>query len=237
MKKLAHVFLALVFLLTSCFPVNAPGVTSEYTIRHVIDSSVAIEMVSPSTGEWRTIGSGTVVRRYNDLYMGREAKYAILTAEHVVDGMDVYQMRACSDVNRSKCVPLGDTYFGGGTTPGTFDGDWAWVPVYSLPDPMSPIRIRGDGAHLGEKLYFIGHPWGDFFLSNGMASGYRTEGDTRIDKMYGYVAPGSSGGAILDGRGRLVGIIVGVPIRPDPMDFPQYQHDIVLGVSIESVVW
>jgi len=171
------------------------------------------------------------------LYMGGRPKYAVLTAEHVMNAIGSRPARACSDIAIQSCMPFYSGYRGGGTSDRTFDGDWAIVPVYSLPKGVRPIRIRNEPTRVGEPVYFVGYPWGDFLISNGIASGYRMEDDTRIDKAYGFVAPGNSGGAVLDSRGRLVGIVVGIPIKRGPGNFPTYQHDIVLSVSVSSVVW
>jgi S1-C subfamily serine protease len=237
MKKLARLFCVLIVILTACLPANAPGTTSGYTIQHALHSTVSIQQFDAYQLTWRTIGSGTVVRRHSSLYQGSESKYVVLTAEHVVAGESTDIYRACSDLDEDACMPFLSGYTGGGTHSGTLGGDWAVVPVYSLPKGVRPIRVRTTPLVTGEDLFFIGHPWGDFLVAEGLASGHRIEGTTRIEKASGFVAPGSSGGAMLDRRGRLVGIIVAMPIARGPRGYPQFQHDIVLAVSVRSVQW
>ena len=237
MKRVLKFLFLFVFIISACVPINAPGSNTEYTLGHALKSTVSVQLRNPGSTNWITVGSGTVVRQENALYFGSRPKYAVLTAEHVMNAIGSQSARACSDILVKACVPFLSGYRGGGTSASSFEGDWALVPFYSIPDGMQPIRVRKESIRVGEPLYFIGYPWGDFLISNGIGSGYRMDGITRIDKAYGYVAPGSSGGAVLDKRGRLVGIVVGIPIKRGPNNFPTYQHDIVLIVSVDSVVW
>ena len=237
MKQIVRFLFLFIFVISACVPGVAPSSNVEYTLRHALHSTVSIQLFNPETAEWRVVGAGTVVRQENAFYLGDRPKYAVLTAEHIMSTIGDREAKACSDIAVEACMPFLSGWRGGGTDPRTLDGDWAIVPIYSTPYGVRPIRVRKEPSRVGEPVYFVGYPWGNFLISNGISSGYKIKGDTRIDRSYGFIAPGNSGGAVLDEEGRLIGIVVGMPIERGPDSFPTYQHDIVLSVSVSSVIW
>lgn len=147
------------------------------------------------------------IEAYNDegLGIGSAAGFAyrkdgiIVTAAHVISGGKVF------------LVIMAD----GDMLPGVFvgkdnAGDVAVLRVYK---ELRPIRFaNSDKAYVGEALFAIGHPLG---LFNTVTSGIVCGKSRNIGREYGdyiqtdaKVNPGSSGGPLLNARGRLIGMVV-----------------------------
>ena len=72
--------------------------------------------------------------------------------------------------------------------------------------PVRGIR-RYNELLVGERVYSIGAPAGlENTLGEGLVSGLRQLEDTRLVQTSAPISPGSSGGALFDSRGTLVGI-------------------------------
>lgn len=81
--------------------------------------------------------------------------------------------------------------------------------VYKTEHPVTSIAEfrRYDTLKVGEKVYAIGSPEGlENTLSEGIISALRTEGNVRKIQITAPIAHGSSGGALFDAQGRLIGI-------------------------------
>lgn len=226
----------MLWLVAACVPTSSLAVNNQYTVRNSLDSSVAIQMKGDR--DWYTIGSGTVVRKNNRLYMGPEPKFAILTAQHVLEDDDpLAEYRACSDLDMSVCVGLGSYIHGDPKARGASGKDWALALVRELPEPMAPIRVRTEALELGEEIVTISHPWGDFLVAGGVCGSKIVRDGKPMYKLASYAAPGSSGGGVYDGRGRLRGIIVAIAVEEGYLDFPSWQHTIVFAVPVGNVAW
>lgn len=75
------------------------------------------------------------------------------------------------------------------------------VPVMSKP----PLSIRKDKAKVGEEVVVLGYGWGKMMVLTRHVAAY-VDGDIILD---GPMAPGMSGGPIVDMDGKLVGITQG----------------------------
>jgi Flp pilus assembly protein TadD len=71
-----------------------------------------------------------------------------------------------------------------------------------------PVRLRPSSTlAVGERVYAIGAPAGlELTLSEGLISGLREYGSSRLVQTSAAISPGSSGGGLFDEQGRLVGI-------------------------------
>ncbi len=81
--------------------------------------------------------------------------------------------------------------------------------VYKTEQPVTSVAEfrRYDTLKVGEKVYTIGSPEGlENTLSEGIISALRTEGRVRKIQITAPIAHGSSGGALFDAQGRLIGI-------------------------------
>lgn len=83
--------------------------------------------------------------------------------------------------------------------------DLALLSVGGVDHPVLPIAEAP--AQVGEQVYAIGSPLGlDHTLTEGVVSALRTVQGTEMLQTQATVAPGSSGGPLLDDRGRVVGV-------------------------------
>ncbi len=91
--------------------------------------------------------------------------------------------------------------------------DLALVALAPVNHPWMPMMLQ-DAAKpkVGSDVYIIGHPVGlGWSVSRGIISGYREAGEIAAIPMIqtdAAISPGNSGGPIVDGDGRIVGIVV-----------------------------
>lgn len=75
---------------------------------------------------------------------------------------------------------------------------------------VNPLRLAdSDKVKQGDKVYAVGYPLG---LANTMSDGiisskYSNEGDADVLQITAAISPGSSGGALLNTKGEVVGVI------------------------------
>lgn len=84
------------------------------------------------------------------------------------------------------------------------------LAVLRMDKHRAPIPVRRDGEPLvrGQKVVAIGSPLGLFnTVSDGIISGFRTVGERPMIQFTAPTSHGSSGGALLDLYGNLIGII------------------------------
>ncbi len=82
-------------------------------------------------------------------------------------------------------------------------------PVRGTSFPVMALD-EADGLTLGQTLIGLGYPalgGKTLTLTKGTMAGFEMEGEIRLGKTDSELLPGSSGGAVLDENGRLVGII------------------------------
>ena len=89
------------------------------------------------------------------------------------------------------------------------DYDLAVLQMEKRKRPI-PISQNAGGLVRGQKVVAIGSPLGLFnTVSDGIISGFRTVGMVSMVQFTAPVSPGSSGGAVLDLYGDLIGLITG----------------------------
>jgi hypothetical protein len=74
----------------------------------------------------------------------------------------------------------------------------------------SPLSLGdSDAASVGDDVFVVGNPRGlEGTLSTGVISGIRSVGEDKLLQISAPISPGSSGGPVLDGKGRVIGIAV-----------------------------
>jgi S1-C subfamily serine protease len=85
-------------------------------------------------------------------------------------------------------------------------GDRCFLKVEGKISPISAVR-RFQDLSVGERVYTIGNPSGlSNTLGEGLISGLRQRGGIRYVQTTAQISRGSSGGALVDSKGSLVGI-------------------------------
>ena len=84
--------------------------------------------------------------------------------------------------------------------------DRCFLKVEGRLNPISAVR-RVQDLSVGERVYTIGNPSGlTKTLGEGLVSGLRQRGSIRYVQTSAQISQGSSGGALVDSRGALIGI-------------------------------
>jgi S1-C subfamily serine protease len=178
----------------------SPGATPRPSATATASPSVSAiyQRVRPSVVVIRTnddLGSGVIVADDG----------TIVTANHVIAG----------------ATRITVTYFDGATTSAAVVAadpklDVAVLRPASLPEVVVPAALGG-GADVGAPVVAVGNPLGlADSVSAGVVSGLNRTAQT-VDGTYSgliqfdaSVNPGSSGGALLDARGLVIGIVVSI---------------------------
>lgn len=131
--------------------------------------------------------TGTLVQRAGQTW--------ILTAEHVGSRLNVYDR---------------DTGLSLGRTSGRLvSGDVALIPWDRDPGELRPVALRwGRPPDIGDRVYWTAHPMG---MERTVTYGYVADDDWkgRI-VVHGLALPGSSGAAVFDRSGAVVGVVSSV---------------------------
>jgi len=176
----------------------SPAATPRPTVTASPSVSAIYQRVRPSVVVIRTnhdLGSGVIVADDG----------TIVTANHVIAG----------------ATRITVTYFDGATTSAAVVAadpklDVAVLRPASLPEVVVPAALGG-GADVGAPVVAVGNPLGlADSVSAGVVSGLNRTAQT-VDGTYSgliqfdaSVNPGSSGGALLDARGLVIGIVVSI---------------------------
>lgn len=118
------------------------------------------------------------------------------------------------------------------------------LAVVRIAEKDLPVLTIGDSTAVraGDPIVAIGHPLGfDHTISNGLVSAIRSSGSASVFQISAPIAPGSSGGPLLDDRGEVIGVTMstvkggqnlnfGVPIsylkeallHPEPVSFEAF---------------
>jgi S1-C subfamily serine protease len=176
----------------------SPAATPKPTATASPSVSAIYQRVRPSVVVIRTnddLGSGVIVADDG----------TIVTANHVIAG----------------ATRITVTYFDGATTSAAVAAanpklDVAVLRPASLPEVVVPAALGG-GADVGAPVVAVGNPLGlADSVSAGVVSGLNRTART-VDGTYSgliqfdaSVNPGSSGGALLDARGLVIGIVVSI---------------------------
>lgn len=124
----------------------------------------------------------------------------------------------------------------------SWDADWGYVDptndlaVVMVEDlPLPPLEIAEELPEIGEPVYALGAPYGlDLTLSDGIVSGVRETDMGTLIQMSAAISQGSSGGALLDSRARLVGVPTMRAVHGSAINFalPATRiHDALAGVA------
>lgn len=150
-------------------------------------ASVVMIKVCDEKGKYFKSGSGVVINR----------RGYILTNFHVVCGGEGYAVQFENEAREYKTQSLVKYHT---------DYDLAVIKVEKCSDPI--VLYGGDALVRGRKVVAIGSPLGLFnTVSDGIISGFRNVEKKSMIQFTAPISNGSSGGALLDMRGSLVGLI------------------------------
>lgn len=169
-------------------PADRAGQPLDYVELAKLASSVVMLQVFDDKGQCFKTGSGVMIQ---------ESGY-ILTNFHVVAGGSYYGVLLEEDPEVCYTNELIK-----------YNQDFD-LAILRIQKHRTPIRVRQGGEKLvrGQKVVAIGSPLGLFnTVSDGIISGFRTVGERSMIQFTAPTSHGSSGGALLDLYGNLIGII------------------------------
>lgn len=160
---------------------NLLNYMEENNIENTINKNVIVQSLD-------SVASGVVIQMNDDKY--------ILTAKHVVDNENTLFITFYD-----KSFEIGKIY------KVDANSDLALIRC-NIPEGISPINLASD-YKLGQTIYAIGNPDNYIFsLSKGIISYVNREYENNLYIQFdALVNNGSSGGALIDIKGNLVGII------------------------------
>ena len=221
MGGLKRLFLVLLLSL-GCSPDNGEYLktkteeTFEYVSRatsRVVDLSreASVKVAVHSLNGDKTEGSGA--------YLKYKGHHLVLTAAHVVEGNHTALIIAGKERVIADVVYY-DEY-----------NDIAILRLEGL-FTRKPLTWRLSDVTIGEKVVYTGFPNGYDALSiQGVTSGF--SGSKIV--LHSYAWYGSSGSAVLDEKGRIVGGVSAIDIGYAFFELPQIVEDIVIVAPIRSV--
>jgi hypothetical protein len=194
-KMLAAAAFSTITLSTAIAQTTSPALSGDQVVERVSPSAVSI-LVGKGDGQVAGVASGVIIR----------SDGVILTANHVVRGMREVQVR----------VKSGETYDQVELIASDERRDVAALRIAATGLPVLPIGNSGNAAS-GATVFVVsnavGLPW---TASSGILSATRMADDVpgagsgyRILQFTAPLAPGSSGGVLVDAEARVLGIVVG----------------------------
>jgi S1-C subfamily serine protease len=171
----------------------SPAVTAYDAVRACIVLIVAQHKGGPSAKDF---GTGVIV----------DAKGAILTALHVVSGASAIQVTFADGTTSAASIESSDP-----------SHDIAELVAGRLPAVVVPAALGGS-PQIGDETFAVGNPLGLVAsLSAGVISGldrtFKVASGRTLSGMIQFdaaVNPGSSGGPLLNTKGQVIGIVIGL---------------------------
>lgn len=177
---------------------TAAEVTSTREIAQRSTQALVVVLNLDSNGEVQALGSGFVFRAG-----------VIATNHHVIRGASrVLVRRSGMDESfRASVVGVSERV------------DLALLQVDGL--AVTPLEIGKDSTvEVGDAVFAVGNPKGlEATFSNGLVSAKRTLDGVAMLQITAPISPGSSGGPILDRKGRVIGVAVGKIEGGDLLNF------------------
>jgi S1-C subfamily serine protease len=137
----------------------------------------------------------------------------VVTNHHVIRGAKKVWVRRISD---EKPVEVDAVMIE------TEENDLAILRIKDLPPDSIPLELApaDPPPEVGERVFVIGNPAGlEATITQGIVSGLRTQKGTLMLQVDAAAAPGSSGGPVMGGNGKVIGILSSGLIAADNMNF------------------
>ena len=158
-------------------------------------ASKVVFLITRKSGELHSRSSGVIL----------SADGYIATNYHALQGADAVEVRFFPDPSDSEDY---QSFNGAKLLYADPERDIAVLKVNSnsLPFLRCPANTACE-ARVGEKVYAIGNPMGlSNTMSEGIVSGLRSVDDENVIQHTAPISPGSSGGALVDSSGALLGM-------------------------------
>lgn len=170
-------------------PIYERETPREKSFEELAQMASSIVMITVHGSDDNAIGTGS------GIMIGR--KGYILTNYHVVEGGKFYSVRMENDE---------EIYFTDEVIKYNWTLDMAVIRIHRELEPL--FIYRGSQKLVrGQKVVAIGSPLGLFnSVSDGIISGFRNIRDTDMIQFTAPISPGSSGGAVLNMYGEVIGI-------------------------------
>lgn len=168
--------------------------TAQDIVQNALKSTVYLEMHKPDGTGLK--GSGFFI----------QPSY-IATNYHVIEGATVAYVRLVGKQTTYRVENIA------ATDP---EHDLAILKV-SNTNPVVLSLANSDKVEIGEEIYAVGNPKGwEGTVSNGIVSSIRGEGNNKWIQITAPISPGSSGGAVLNAKGEVIGIATLADFSIDP---------------------
>ena len=197
---------------------NTRGETSQRSSLHSTNASTmtGVEKISRETSVKIYVLTDTTVGHGSGTYFTYRGHYFVLTAYHVTEDKPVIIGEVGGQI-----LPL--TLFVHNKTT-----DTAILKV-SPYEGVKPLKLRlanQNGVKVGQKVLYTGYPnlTGPLTIY-GTVSGFSVD-DSIILQSYAW--GGASGSAVLDYRGRLIGIVVGIEVVTSMTGLPSENENVIL---------
>lgn len=169
--------------------VPARAGSSEKSFEELAQLASSIVMIAVHDSRQEVIGTGS------GIMIGREGY--ILTNDHVVSGGRSFSVRLEDD---EEIYPTDEVI------KYNYNLDLAVIRISKQLNPL-PIYNGAKKLVRGQKVVAIGSPLGLFnSVSDGIISGFRNIRDVNMIQFTAPISPGSSGGAVLNMQGEIIGI-------------------------------
>ena len=168
--------------------------TAQEIVQNALKSTVYLEMHKPNGTGLK--GSGFFI----------QPSY-IATNYHVIEGATVAYVRLVGKQTTYRVESIA------ATDP---EHDLAILKVSNTNPVVLPLA-NSDKVEIGEEIYAVGNPRGwEGTVSNGIVSSIRGEGNNKWIQITAPISPGSSGGAVLNAKGEVIGIATLADFSIDP---------------------
>lgn len=175
--------------------------------------SVVLLVMEDSNGQPLSIGSGFFVK-----------SNIVATNFHVIEG---------ASGGHAKIVGEKRKYEISGTVGIDRNIDLVLLSIEGAKAPPLQLGVS-EQVQIGDEIYAIGNPLGlEGTFSKGIVSGIRNIGSEKIFQLTAPISPGSSGGPILNNRGKVIGVAVSTVKGGQNLNFsiPSYYLDSLLSKS------
>jgi hypothetical protein len=177
-------------LISLCLAVSIGGAlaaqSSPKELARKVLPSIALLVLQDENGHPVSLGSGVLVR-----------SNILVTSFHVIEGASAGFASLAGRTNRLQIT---------GVVSFDTERDLAAIEItnfYAAPLPIG----NSENVSIGDTVFSVGNPRGfEGTFAHGIVSGIRSIGDDTLFQITAPISPGSSGGAIINDSGELVGI-------------------------------